>query len=302
MTRLRICQTVSGGVIALVLLLVPYLFSEVKVNLITEVLIYALFAISFNLLFGYGGMLPFGYAAVFGVGAYCTALIFKHFSDIHLLAALLIAAFAGLVAGGLIGFFVVRLKGAYSALLSFAFQMFLFAVALKWRSLTNGDDGIGVAPPPLHLPVLGAVSMAKIPNVYYFTLIIVGIATLACYLFLKTPFGNSLIAIREKDTRASFLGYNVFLTKLTAFCASGVLAALAGGSVCHFPEFCLDFVSRHESCAVGLFDGGHRRRRSLSRACVRRRILRGISGLRFKIDITLVDPDGHPLYRGRPLL
>ena len=135
---------------------------------------------------------------------------------------------AGFLGGGFIGLFVARLKGAASALLSLAFQMFLLQVALKWRTVTNGDDGIGALPPALHLPVWGAISLAKISNVYYFILIVTAIGIAACYFFIKTPLGNSLVVIREKEARASFLGYDVYFTKVIAFSASGVLGALAG--------------------------------------------------------------------------
>jgi branched-chain amino acid transport system permease protein len=223
-------------VIVAFLLLVPLLFRETRVNLAIEVLIYALFAISFNLLFGYGGMLPLGHSALFGVGAYCTALICKHVPGFPLPLIILTAAVSGLIAGALIGFFCVRLKGTYSALLSIAFQMFLFAVAVKWVSVTNGDDGMGVDRPDLYLPVLGTLSLMRISNLYYLTLTVVSIAVAACYFFLKTHLGNSIVCIRERDVRASFLGYNVFLTKLTAYAAAGVLAAIAGGLFVVFQE------------------------------------------------------------------
>ncbi len=227
----------GGGIVALFLLLLPILLSQMGVNLAIEVLIYALFGLSFNLLYGFGGMLPFGHAALFGVGGYGTALLLKFFPGTSLVLSLLAALLMGVVAGAIIGFFCVRLKGAYSALLSFAFQMFIFAVALKWRSVTNGDDGMSVIRPDLHLGALGSVSMSNLNNFYYFTLLVVAIGTLSCYLFLKTPYGNSLICTREKDTRAYFLGYNVFLTRFVAFMASGFLAGLAGGLFVLFQKF-----------------------------------------------------------------
>ena len=259
MRRVRICQLAAGLLCAAVLAALPSLISEAKVNLASEALIYVLFAVSFNLLFGYTGILPFGHAAVFGIGAYCAALIFNHFPNMHLLLTLLIVALAGLVGGGFIGLFVARLKGAYSALLSLAFQMFLFAVALKWRTLTNGDDGMSALPPALRLPVWGAISMAKISNVYYFALIVAAIGIAACYVFLKTPLGNSLVVIREKEARASFLGYDVYLTKLTAFSASGVLGALAGALFVIDQNFvstsCLDMNLALSACLMAVIGG-----------------------------------------------
>ena len=220
---------VAWVVVVLFLLLVPFLFRETRVNLAIEVLIYGLFAISFNLLFGYGGILPLGHSALFGVGAYCTALVLNRLPGFPVPLTLVVVALSGLAAGAVIGFFCVRLKGTYSALLSLAFQMFLYAVAVKWVSVTNGDDGMGVTRPNLHLPFVGALSLMKISNLYYFVLIVVAIAVAACYFFLKTHLGNSIVCTRERDVRASFLGYNVFLTRLTAYAGAGVLAALAGG-------------------------------------------------------------------------
>jgi branched-chain amino acid transport system permease protein len=241
------------------LLLLPSLFSEARVNLASEVLIYALFAVSFNLLFGYTGILSFGHAAVFGIGAYCTGLIFNYFPNMHLLLTLLIVSLSGFIGGGVIGIFVARLRGAYSALLSFAFQMFLLAVALHWRSLTNGDDGMGASPPALHLPIWGQISLSSIHHVYYFALIVTTVGIGLCYLFLKTPLGNSFIAIRERETRAAFLGYDVYLIKLTAFSTSGVLGALAGSLFVIHENFvstsCLDMNLSLTACLMAVIGG-----------------------------------------------
>lgn len=225
------------GVAVLLLFLLPCLLSKIQIHIITEVLIYALFAVGFNLMFGYAGLLPFGIAALFGVGAYCAALILNHFPVVPLLLVLLFASLSGFLAAVIIGFFCVRLSGAYFALTTLAFQMFLYAVALKWRSLTHGDDGMGIIRPELDLPVLGSISLRGTSSIYYFTLIIVALAILACYIFLKTPLGNSLICVRENEARASFLGYNIFLIKLTAFSLSGFLVGLAGGLFVLFQEF-----------------------------------------------------------------
>lgn len=244
MRHFRVSKIIWGIIAAILLLIIPRVLPEIRIHLATEILIYALFAVSFNLLFGYAGLLSFGHAALFGVGAYTAALILNHIPEMHLLLTLSIAGLSGLIAGIFIGFFCVRLRGAYFALLTLAFQMFLFAVALKWRSLTNGDDGMGVIRPELHLPAIGSVSMMNISNFYYLTLSIVALGIFACYLFLKTPLGNSVMCMHENDVRASFLGYSVFLTNLTTFSASGLLAGLAGGLFVLFQEFvatgCLD--------------------------------------------------------------
>jgi branched-chain amino acid transport system permease protein len=237
MKRLRVFQLGWGILAVIVLLCLPMFVGELRVHLAVEILVYTLFAISFNLLAGYGGMLPFGHAILFAVGAYATALICNNVPGMPLLLTLVVAALLSVVAGAIVGFFCIRLKGAYFALLSFAFQMFLFAVASKWRDVTNGPDGMGVKRPDLYLPGLGTMFLGGITHVYYFTLVIVAIGILACYLFLKTPLGNSLICMREQDVRASFLGYNVFLTRLAVFSASGILAGLAGGLFVLFQKY-----------------------------------------------------------------
>ena len=174
----------------------------------------------------------------------CHGFDLNHFPGAPLLLVLLVAALSGFVAAALIGFFCVRLSGAYFALTTLAFQMFFYAVALKWRSLTHGDDGMGITRPDLDFGLLGSISLRSTDNMYYFTLIIVAIGILACYFFLKTPLGNSFVCVRENELRASFLGYNVFLIKLIAFSAAGVLVGLAGGLFVLFQEFvataCMD--------------------------------------------------------------
>jgi len=237
MTRHRTLRLIYGVVVSLLLILLPKTLSPTYVNLSIEIFVFALFAVSFNLLIGYCGLFPFGHAAMFGVGAYTAGLIFHYLPSMHLILTLLIGALSGFIAGILIGSFCVRLRGVYFAIISLAFQMFLFAVAWKWRAVTRGDDGIGIIRPNLHLPVLGSISMMNIQNLYWLTLVIVAIGIFACYLFLKTPLGNSVLCMRENDLRASFFGYHIFLTKLIVFSAAGLLAALAGALFVLFEEF-----------------------------------------------------------------
>jgi branched-chain amino acid transport system permease protein len=232
----RQLQLIAWALVAAFLILIPYLFREVRVHIFTEVLIYALFAISFNLLFGYTGLLPFGHAGFFGVGAYVTALVVTHVPGMPLLLTLLIAAAGGFAVALIIGFFCVRLSGAYFALISLSFQMFLFAVAYKWRAVTGGDDGMSFSRPNLSLPFLGDISLQNFNNLYYLTLVLVTLGIIGCYLLLKTPLGNAMVCMREKDVRASFLGYNAFVIKLMSFAISGLLAAVAGGLFALYQE------------------------------------------------------------------
>jgi branched-chain amino acid transport system permease protein len=233
----RIPQWGWGILALLLLLLIPKILPEIKTHLTIEILIMGLYTLSFNLLYGYGGLLAFGFGALFGIGAYAAALVFSHLPGVPLLLALFIAAAASFAAGVVIGSLSVRLRGSYFALITFAFQMFLYAVALKWRAVTNGDDGIGITRPDLVLPFVGKVSMMNITNLYYLTLVIVALGILAAYLFLKTHLGNSVVCIRENENRSAFLGYNVFRIKVTIFAVAGFLAGVAGGLFVLFNEF-----------------------------------------------------------------
>jgi len=130
---------ITGIMIILFLIaiaLMPQVLPAVHVNMLVEIAFFSLFAVSFNMLFGYGGLLSFGHAAYFGIGAYAMALLIKYIPGIPLFLLILSGGVAGGLGGLLAGFFCVRLKKAYFALLTMAFNQFFFAVALKWRSVT----------------------------------------------------------------------------------------------------------------------------------------------------------------------
>jgi branched-chain amino acid transport system permease protein len=206
----------------------PYFAPITHVNMAIEIAFFSLYAMSFNMLFGYGGMLSFGHSAYFGIGAYTTALMFKHFAGLPLVVSLLLGGIAGALGGLLAGFFCVRLKGAYFALLTMAFNQFFFAIALKWRSLTGGDDGLSITRPDLYLPALGPIPMNNTIHVYYLVIAIVILCIVAQWYLTLTPFGNSALAIKENDERADFIGYDVFSIKLTLYTICSFFAGIAG--------------------------------------------------------------------------
>jgi branched-chain amino acid transport system permease protein len=262
MSGQKAVKAVFGIAAIAFLLFLPFLVPEMKVHLSIEILIFALFAVSFNLMVGYTGALPFGFAAMFGVGGYALALVVNHVAGMPLLITLVIAALSGFAAALLIGFFSVRLGGTYFALITLAFQMFFFAVAMKWRSVTNGDDGMGVERPDLYIPGFDPIPIAglEINNLYYLTLACCGLGVLIIYLFLKTPLGNAVVCMRENDERAPFLGYNVFLTKLFVFCFAGFFAGLAGALYVLFNEFvattAIDSVMSFTIVLMTVIEGG----------------------------------------------
>jgi branched-chain amino acid transport system permease protein len=208
---------------AAVLLALPFGLSDFWVFISIEVLAFALYAVSFNLLLGYGGMLSFGHAAFLGVGGYTAGLVIKQSGLPPALtlaclpfAAMLVSAAAALV----IGFFSVRRAGIYFAMLTFAFQMLLYTVALKATALTGGDDGLT----GLKLPGFLAQPRAY----YYFALALTAASLYVLHRVVTSPFGYTLRALRANAQRVQYLGINVRAHRLAAFVVSGAFAGLAG--------------------------------------------------------------------------
>lgn len=227
-----------GLAIAALLLLAPKLLTVVQTRMLVEIAYFALFAVSFNLLFAYAGLLSFGHAAYFGLGAYVTALALKQVEGMPFLLAVVSGGIAGALGGAIIGFFCVRRKGAYFALLTLAFNQFLWAIAWKWREVTGGDDGIGGIVPkvPVNLGIF-VVDFRNVESKYYLTLVMVVLCLTLGWYLMKTPFGNTVRAVKINDERASFLGYNVNQVKLLIFTLSAFYAGVAGSLFAVFQDF-----------------------------------------------------------------
>ncbi|MBW1850608.1 MAG: branched-chain amino acid ABC transporter permease [Deltaproteobacteria bacterium] len=244
MTKRQYLNIIIGLIILVLLVILPRVLSEFQLNIAVEIAFFALFAMSYNLLLGYGGLLSFGHAAYFGTGAYFTVFACKFIAGMPLLLAILIGGLAGGIMAIMVGFFCVRLSGSYFALLTLAFNQLIYAIALKWRNLTGGDDGIGLDRPNIHIPLVGELDMFSTANVYYVTIIVVLICLSALWFFLKTPYGNSIACVKDNEERAKFVGYNTFLSKLTLFTMAGFFAGIAGALFAVFEEFVsLDAIS-----------------------------------------------------------
>ena len=230
--------------------LLPLVVPTYGVVLLTEIAIVALFATAFNLLMGFGGMVSFGQAAYFALGAYTAALLVKRV-ELPMLAGLAAAPIVAAAGALLFGIFIVRRTHTYFAMLSLAFAQIVFTVIFKWTALTGGDNGILNVWPPAWL---------KDPRVYcYFTLVIVGLAILALHAIVGSPFGYALRAIRENPRRARFIGVNVRRHQLIAFVLSGFFSGLAGGLFAFFngsvfPDFAF-LTKSFEPLVVALLGG-----------------------------------------------
>ncbi|MBW2594952.1 MAG: branched-chain amino acid ABC transporter permease [Deltaproteobacteria bacterium] len=225
-----------GIFILLMGFVVPVFFPAYRVILVTEAIIFSLFAISYNLLLGYAGLLSFGHAMFFGTGAYVTAIALGHIEGLPILGAVFIAILATTATGFIIGSLLLRHKGSYFALLTLAFNALFYVIATKWHSITGGDDGLSVTRPDLSLGFT-TLNMSDITTFYYFTLIIVGLAILFCWYFTKTAMGRTVLLIRENEERMKFLGYNTNISRLYLFTFTGALAGFAGSFYALFFQF-----------------------------------------------------------------
>jgi branched-chain amino acid transport system permease protein len=190
-------------------------------------LIMALFAISFNLLFGYTGLLSFGHAAFFSIGSYVTGLVLLHiYPSIPL--AFVTGVVAAAIAAWIIGYFCVRLDEIYFAMLTLAFGMMVHTIIWKWDRLTGGADGLVDIPRPNLNFLLFQVDLSSITSYYYFTLVLVAIALYVLWVIVNSHFGLALKAIRENSERLQFVGINVRRYRLISFVISGFFCGLAG--------------------------------------------------------------------------
>jgi branched-chain amino acid transport system permease protein len=179
------------------------------VELGSRVLIYALAAMALNFLLGFTGVLSFGHAAYFGLGAYGTALTIKYLFP-STPVAMLVGVVTGTVAAAAIGPMIARLRGVYFAMCTIAFGQVFYFIAFRWSSVTGGDDGVSAWH---RMPVnLGFTSLNILDNnksFYYFTLAVFAAAAALMAFLLHSPFGRTLLAIRENERRARFLGIPV---------------------------------------------------------------------------------------------
>ncbi len=209
-----------AAVLALgVALLLPVFGDAYLVKLGTEILIFALAAFSLNLLLGNGGIVSFGHAAYFGIGAYAAGLLAIRLGMAMLPALMLAPIVAGLFAA-LFGVFIVRLSGIYLAMLTLAFAQIAYAVAFQWVGLTGGDNGIlGIWPP----------DWASGRTAYYYLVLVFAVAAIAALRHaIYAPFGATLRAARDSAVRADAIGIDVKLYRLAAFALAGAAAGLAG--------------------------------------------------------------------------
>ena len=217
----------TTAVIWALLLTVPY-WLPVFGGYTGRVLVFAMAAMSFNLLLGFTGIMSFGHAAYFGLGAYGCGLFLKYVTASTPLA-MLAGTLLGGIAGTLFGLLLVRRRGVYFAMVTIAFGQVCFYIAYKWDDFTGGYDGLrGFARAALDFGVFKVDIANNSTAFYFFVLAVFGVAAILQALLLKSPFGRTMLAIRENERRARFLGLPIEKHIWLSFSISCFFTALAG--------------------------------------------------------------------------
>jgi ABC-type branched-subunit amino acid transport system ATPase component/ABC-type branched-subunit amino acid transport system permease subunit len=211
---------------AAALLVLPFAMEPIGMThaLATEIAIFALVGLGFNLLLGYTGLVSFGHGAFFGMAAYASALLQIHvFPDGFVVPLVLSVAFAA-AAGAAIGFLVLRRRGVYFSLLTLAFTALVFYVVFRWTSFTGGENGLRgmTRPAPLGIDLNDQLVF------YYLVALLVFAAAWLAWRVVHSPVGSVMQAIRENEQRVAFIGYPVQRYKLIAFTLSATITGLAG--------------------------------------------------------------------------
>jgi branched-chain amino acid transport system permease protein len=217
-----------GGVVISVALF-PHVVGIYYSNFFVAFAIFSLYAVTLNLLLGYMGVLSFGHAMFFGTGAYATAIALTHIKGFPLLPAVLVGGLAGGLLALILSPLLVRVSGTAFAMLTLAFGQLIFVVALKYREVTGGEDGIGgYSIPPLNIPGVVSIDMTNQINFYYFAIAVIVVCLFILWFYTKTPFGSLVVGIRDNAMRIDYLGFKLPQIKAVNLIVCGTFAGIAG--------------------------------------------------------------------------
>jgi len=221
-----------GFILIFILLLLglaalPFFIDLFYQTFLTELFVWILFAISFDLIFGYTGLLSFGQALFFGLGSYTVTILIRKFG-LNTELSLLFSIVIPILFAWFVGYFSVKLTGIHFVIITIIFAIIGNVIGDTWTSLTGGADGLTFSPPPFRLGFF-QINLMDIKGNYYFVLTIVAISFLFLRRMIQSPLGKVFISIRENEERARLIGYNAQRYKLIAFMIAGGLSGLAGG-------------------------------------------------------------------------
>jgi len=201
------------------------------VNVSTQILIYAIFALAMNVLVGYAGLVSLGHAGLFGIAGYTAGVLIN--SGYGSLTAAAGACLVTVLSAALFAVVALRTSGLGFVMITVAIGQIVWGVAYRWISLTNGDNGVSINVRPMPF----GLSLAEAPTFYWATFVVFVVTLGAMAIFVASPFGAALRGTRDQPRRMTALGYNVWLTRFFAFLFSGLWSAVAGLLYLYYNEF-----------------------------------------------------------------
>jgi branched-chain amino acid transport system permease protein len=222
---------ILGGILAVFPFALPY------PGLATEILIYALAAVAFDLCLGYSGVIMLCQASFFGTGVYATGLTLIHLSH-NIFVALACGILVPTLLAVIFGLMATRRAHAYMVLLTLAFSEMIYFIAYEWKDLTGGDDGLrGIVRPNLEIPGMLSLNLQPSLHYYYFVFVVFLLSFIVLKRITVSPFGKVIQGIRENESRAQSIGYNTRLYKVAVFALGGMFMGLAGSLYAMFIAF-----------------------------------------------------------------
>lgn len=218
----------------LVVLPLLSLKSQYHLHIFNSTLVFVMFSMSFNLVFGFTGYMPLSHLGIWAVGAYTSAILATKLG-VSVWLSIMAGAASAAIFSYAIGMLSFRVKGHYFAILTLAFSEILIIIARNWVALTGGPMGIvGIPVPRIFVP--GLLDFSFSSRISYYYLLLVATLGVLCFLWrlLNSPLGRSFVAIREDETLAQFMGLKSLDFKILSFCISGFIAGLSGALFCHY--------------------------------------------------------------------
>jgi branched-chain amino acid transport system permease protein len=225
-------RLIAAAVAVAALAFVPVVIGEIYyVNIASQILLYAIFALGINVLVGYAGLVSLGHAGLFGVASYTVAYLLM--AGAGHAAAIVAALAAALAATATFAALSLRVGGISFIMITLALGEIVWGLAYRWISVTNGDNGINVAT----RPALFGLALGSARTFYEATLVVFVLAAVATYVFVRSPFGAALCGTRDQPRRMTALGYHVWMIRFWAFMFSGLLTAVSGILFVYYNQF-----------------------------------------------------------------
>jgi len=219
--RLKILGIVA---VVIVLVILPPFLPSYWLTILTQMLIFGVLAMSLNILMGYTGLPSFGHCAYFGASAYFVAILSTRY-QVGFLGCVASGLVAAIALGAIFGLLLSHTGGVYFLMITLALGMVVWGLAFRWVSMTGGDNGIaGIPRPDLGIPI-----SLDDPIVFYYAVFLVfAVVIILIYIFVHSPFGQSMLGIRESESRMRNLGYNTWLHKYLVFIVAGMFSGVSG--------------------------------------------------------------------------